>query len=74
MSNEHPVCPRCGGLIPNNEHPGEYPGAVSRVDNMTEICSACGLEEALQQFEAQSADAATPISAWPVESDRAVQA
>lgn len=42
-----PRCPRCGGFIPNFEHRGEYPGAVSRVDNMTEICSPCGTDEAL---------------------------
>lgn len=40
-----PECPRCGGLIPNNETPGEYPGALSRWDNFTEICSRCGVEE-----------------------------
>lgn len=44
-----PVCPRCGGFIPNNEHPGAYPGALSRRDNETEICSACGQEEAFLQ-------------------------
>lgn len=43
-----PICPRCGGFIPNNERPGEYPGALSRVDNETEICSACGVAEAMQ--------------------------
>lgn len=40
------TCPRCGGKIPNNDHPGEYPGALSRVDNVTEICSQCGFLEA----------------------------
>ena len=46
MSN-YPVCPRCGGWIPNALQPGEYPGALSRVDNVTEICSSCGTEEAM---------------------------
>jgi RNA polymerase subunit RPABC4/transcription elongation factor Spt4 len=41
------ICPTCGGDVPNTEHKGEYPGALSRVDNETEICSACGLREAL---------------------------
>ena len=41
------VCPRCHGFIPSNERPGEYPGAISRIDNTTEICSACGTEEAM---------------------------
>lgn len=40
-------CPRCGGGIPNDLHRGEYPGALSRWDNNTMICSACGLDEAL---------------------------
>jgi hypothetical protein len=41
------VCPRCVGFIPSNERPGEYMGAISRIDNTTEICSECGTEEAL---------------------------
>ena len=44
------LCPRCGGYIPNNEQPGAYPGALSRLDNETEICSACGQAEALEDF------------------------
>jgi len=45
-----PYCPRCGGFIPNNETPGAYPGALSRIDNKTEICSACGEDEALEEY------------------------
>lgn len=41
-------CPRCGGGIPNDYQEGQYPGAISRTDNVTEICSSCGTEEALQ--------------------------
>lgn len=52
MDQKLPVCPRCEGYIPNNETPGLYPGAVSRLDNKTEICSACGQEEALQDWSA----------------------
>ncbi len=48
-------CPRCGGLIPNNESPGAYPGALSRVDNKTEICSSCGSAEAFDLL---------PMSVW----------
>ena len=45
------ICPRCcDNWIPNNLQPGEYPGAISRTDNKTEICSACGTAEALQDF------------------------
>lgn len=53
MSNEYPTCPVCNGFIPNNETPGAYPGAISRRDNVTEICSSCGIDEALADFIAQ---------------------
>ena len=45
-----PVCPRCKGFIPNNLTPGMYPGAISRLDNKTEICSACGTDEAMEDY------------------------
>jgi len=45
-----PECPRCGGFIPNDEHAGEYMGALSRLDNRTEICSKCGEIEALEDM------------------------
>ncbi len=44
---DYPICPRCTGFIPSNVFPGEYPGAISRIDNKTEICSDCGTEEAI---------------------------
>lgn len=47
---EHKVCPRCYGYIPNNVTPSAYAGALSRLDNKTEICSSCGTEEAMLQF------------------------
>jgi ribosomal protein S27AE len=47
MSNEIKDCPNCGQPIPNREFAGQYPGAISRVDNKTEICSDCGVSEAL---------------------------
>jgi hypothetical protein len=43
-------CPICSGPIPNALHEGEYCGALSRVDNETEICSECGFMEAMQDF------------------------
>ena len=43
-------CPRCGGPIPNEMFEGVYPGAISRVDNFTEICSSCGVEEAMNDY------------------------
>jgi len=48
-SREYP-CPTCDGQIPNNQTPGLYSGAISRKDNKTEICSACGTLEALSDF------------------------
>ncbi len=51
---DYPVCPSCNGYIPNNETPGAYPGALSRKDNLTEICSACGVHEALRAFAART--------------------
>ena len=36
-------CPKCGQLY--KEHP-----AISREDNKTEICPACGLREAMKAF------------------------
>lgn len=56
-------CPRCGGRVPNNETPGAYPGALSRTDNITEVCSQCGTDEAMQQF---LDDNLTPQSDWPL--------
>lgn len=50
MNESKPICPKCQGFIPNNETPGAYPGALSREDNKTEICSACGTKEALAEF------------------------
>lgn len=41
-------CPRCGGPIPNAKTPGLYPGPLSRMDGGTEVCAACGLDEALR--------------------------
>lgn len=37
---EHRVCPKCG------EEFNQYP-AISRVDNITEICPRCGMLESL---------------------------
>jgi len=55
---DYPVCPRCIGFIPSNVFPGEYPGAISRIDNKTEICSDCGTEEAIV--------ALIDIEYWPI--------
>ena len=42
MTDKNIICPSCDGFIPNNDTPGAYPGAISRRDNKTEICSECG--------------------------------
>jgi hypothetical protein len=51
-----PDCPRCSHFIPNDMTPGAYPGAISRVDNKTEICSNCGTEEAILQWQGELKD------------------
>ena len=66
-------CPRCGHLIPNDEQPGAYPGALSRADNKTEVCSDCGTHEAMEQFTSDD-HTVTPISEWPVPEYREVTA
>jgi hypothetical protein len=53
-----PICPRCLGYIPSNAFAGEYPGAISRVDNKTEVCSDCGVEEAIL--------ALVSLDHWPI--------
>jgi len=56
------ICPRCKEQqIPNDAEAGRYPGALSRTDNETEICSECGMAEA---FEAMDANL-TPQTQWP---------
>ena len=48
--NDTLTCPRCLGAIPNNDQKGQYPGAISRTDNYTEICSRCGNMEAYEEL------------------------
>lgn len=43
-------CPLCDGPIPNALHEGQYVGALSRRDNKTEICSDCGVMEAIEDY------------------------
>lgn len=50
------LCPRCEGFIPNNDTPGAYPGAISRLDNKTEICSECGTIEAILDWQGELTD------------------
>jgi len=74
-NKEKGICPRCEGLIPSNEHWGEYMGAISRLTRETgqailEVCSACGTEEALQEYEFGSA---TPEAEFPVMTANAIR-
>jgi hypothetical protein len=64
MNTQTPKCPRCLGPIPDAQNPGRYPGALSRTDNETEVCSDCGTAEGLLVF----AGTLTPQSEWPVDS------
>lgn len=59
---EH-ICPRCEGFIPNESEPGAYPGALSRTDNKTELCSRCGTDEAMEDF---TGNRLTPQNQWPI--------
>ena len=56
------TCPRCGDPIPNAAHRGQYAGATSRTDGMTEVCSGCGVDEALGQMS----DSLISQDHWPV--------
>lgn len=64
------TCPRCLGDIPSTAHRGEYPGATSRYDNKTEVCSACGHDEAMRQFGASLAgvtgEGLADVLGWPI--------
>lgn len=60
----HIYCPRCTGAIPNERTPGLYPGAISRADNDTEVCSACGSDEAIRKY---STGVMIPVADWPIQ-------
>jgi hypothetical protein len=58
------ICPRCNdNFIPTNQQPGVYPGALSRADNKSEICSPCGEDEAMMDF---SGGGCQPVAQWPI--------
>lgn len=67
------LCPRCGGLIPSADFWGEYPGALSRHtrgadDEPLAVCSACGAEEAFEEFTGD----VTHTDAFPILTDAAI--
>lgn len=57
------TCPRCLGGIPNDLQRGEYPGALSRTDNETEVCSECGVLEGLEDWHGEGC---MPKEKWAV--------
>lgn len=63
-------CPRCLGPIPSLEYAGMFPGAMSRTDNKTEICSNCGTQEAIEQMAPREAQRGRsdimPQSEWQI--------
>ena len=44
-------CPICMNWIPTNSERGEHSGALSRFDDSTEICSACGTAETMLDLQ-----------------------
>jgi hypothetical protein len=58
---DHDLCPRCV----ERYLPATYPGALSRADNATEICSTCGTDEALSNFASPNTTLPGPAD-WPV--------
>jgi len=48
--NRNEFCPICDGAVPSEEHKGQFPGALSRFDNNEEVCSLCGMAEAMTPF------------------------
>jgi hypothetical protein len=46
--------------VPRAGREGQYPGALSRVDNRHEICSACGEDEAMGRGP-------VPVEVWPID-------
>ena len=68
MVDNNLLCPRCAlNLIPTNDAPGLYPGALSRADNKTEICSFCGYDEAVRQFFNHDLQ---PKETWPLSTNQ----
>lgn len=69
--SEVSICPRCLGMLPIG-----YPGALSRTDNETEICSACGTDEGMRDFFArgEGGSLANPATDWPITVSPAVRA
>lgn len=57
-------CPRCGEypIYTDGFHRGV--GARSRIDNKTQICGDCGIDEAMQDF---MGFVLVPVNEWPIE-------
>ena len=57
------MCPRCEHLIPSDRVTGMKSGMLSRWDDLTEICFACGRHEAILQRNGRAAIRAE----WPID-------
>lgn len=55
------ICKRCGEHASLDDPFYRGFGAISRMDNKTMICSACGVDEAMENFLNGSM---TPMSEW----------
>jgi hypothetical protein len=50
MSSMDTTCRRCGHHVPNDQFPGEYPGALSRTEGPdVTVCGPCGNDEGVKQ-------------------------
>lgn len=57
------TCKRCGQVARYDDPFHRGFGAISRVDRKSQICSDCGVDEAMQDF---LDGGCTPKSEWPV--------
>lgn len=64
VTSDNPLCPRCGErpvrrVLPDG---AAVPGALSRRDNRTEVCSQCGFDEAMEDLVVGQ-----PKRAWAID-------
>jgi hypothetical protein len=59
-------CPRCGGIADEARTDKGFPrpGALSRWDNRTIVCSACGTDEAVRAARGLALDPHSPARPW----------
>lgn len=70
---ENNICPRCTGPVPDEEHKGQFPGALSRVADV-EICSMCGQDEAVALLLTEGKEnGMVPQKQWPIDREVVVK-